>query len=144
MKIGSVKLVVRDLDAIQAFYRETFAMVLHRVIEDEALTDVILKWPDAGEAKALLILLDHKDARDIVVGTGYGPLGFYVPDIDAIIEHAVCMGTTLIQPAADLPLFRLALINDPEGHELELLAPPNSKPVMAPYLRSCIQGETFP
>ncbi|GLR66991.1 hypothetical protein GCM10010909_16720 [Acidocella aquatica] len=128
MKIGFVKLVVRDLAAMQAFYMQVFAMVLHRVIEDDAFTEVILKWPDAGEANARLILFYHKDGRDIVVGTGYGPLGFYVPELDAMIEHALSLGAVLIQPVIELPLFRIAFVNDPEGHELELLEPQTAGP----------------
>ncbi len=128
MRIGFVKLVVRDLHAMQAFYTQTFSMVVHRVIADDAFTEVILKWPDAGEANARLILFHYRKARDVVIGTGYGPLGFYVPDADTIIAHAVSMGATLIQPPINLPMFRIAFLNDPEGHELELLAPQTASP----------------
>jgi lactoylglutathione lyase len=122
MKLGFAKLVVHDLVAMQAFYMQTFELILHRVIEDQAFTEVILKWADAAEANARLVLFSYKDGRDLIVGNGHGPLGLYVPDVDVIIERAVSMGAMLVQPAYDLPMFRIAFLNDPEGHELEILA----------------------
>jgi hypothetical protein len=55
----------------------------------------------------------------------YGPLGIYVPDVDAAIERAVAVGVTLIESAYDLTLFRIAFDKESEGHELELFATRN-------------------
>lgn len=125
VRLGFVKLAVRDLDRMQAFYMRAFDLILHRVVEDAAFTEVILKWAGAPDDNARVILFHHKDGRDLNIGNGYGPLGIYVADVDAVIERAVAMGAILIEPAYDLPLFRIAFVNDPEGHELELLAARN-------------------
>ncbi|WP_309605903.1 Fe-Mn family superoxide dismutase [Phenylobacterium sp.] len=81
-RFGFIKFVVRDLDAMRGFYERTLGLVVAQTIDLPDIRELIMRRPgeDSGFS---LILYWNKDGRDVAVGTGHGPLGLFVRDVDA-------------------------------------------------------------
>jgi len=118
---GFVKLVVRELEPILDFYDRVLGLVAVQTIDTPEMTEKILRKP-GQESGAGLILYRHKDGREITLGNAYGPVGFYVRDVDAAYAHAVAEGATRHRPPWDAGALRVAFILDPEGREIELVS----------------------
>jgi predicted enzyme related to lactoylglutathione lyase len=119
--LGFVKLVVRDLEPMLAFYERVLGLVAAQTIETPEITEKVLRKP-GQTAGAGLILYRHKDGREITLGTAYGPVGFYVRDVDAAFAHAVAHGATPHREPWDAGNLRVAFVLDPEGREIELIS----------------------
>jgi predicted enzyme related to lactoylglutathione lyase len=117
-QLGFFKLVVRDLDAMTAFYRDAFGLRLGDRLTGPDFEEVLLAAP---ASPMTLILYRWTDDREIVIGSGHGPAGFVTTDIDGGFAHALSLGATVIQPPTDVPGLRVAMLRDPEGHEIELV-----------------------
>jgi predicted enzyme related to lactoylglutathione lyase len=118
---GFIKLVVRELDPMLAFYERVLGLVAAQTVDTPEMTEKILRKP--GQATgAGLILYRHKDGRAITLGTAYGPVGFYVRDVDAAFAHAVAHGATPHRDPWDTGNLRVAFVLDPEGREIELVS----------------------
>lgn len=117
-RLNFFKLVVRDVDAMAAFYRTTFGFEERRRIELPGLVEVMLALP--GETFTL-VLYQHSDGREITIGNGHGPVGLLTSDLDGARNHALASGATAGAGPHDLPGMRLAFLLDPEGHEIELI-----------------------
>lgn len=118
---GFMKLVVADLDGAIDFYGRAFGLVPAQVIENLNMKEVILQR--AGKSGGFsLVLYHHKDGREISIGTGYGPLGLFVRDLEQAYEHALAEGARPSRPAIDTGAMRAAFVLDPEGHEIELVS----------------------
>lgn len=118
---GFVKLVVRELEPILDFYHRVLGLVAVQTIDTPEMTEKILRKP-GQEAGAGLILYRHNDGREITLGNAYGPVGFYVRDVDAAYAHAVARGASPHRPPWDSGDLRVAFILDPEGREIELVS----------------------
>ena len=118
---GFVKLVVRELEPMLDFYGRVLGLVAVQTIDTPEMTEKILRKP-GQEAGAGLILYRHKDGREITLGNAYGPVGFYVRDVDAAFAHAVAQGATPERPPWDAGGLRVAFVLDPEGREIELVS----------------------
>ena len=118
---GFVKLVVRELEPMLGFYERVLGLVAAQTIDTPEMTEKILRKP-GQTGGAGLILYRHKDGREIALGTGYGPIGFYVRDVDAAFEHAVSHGATPHREPWDTGNLRVAFVLDPEGREIELVS----------------------
>ena len=112
------KLIVRDLDAMQKFYADTFGFEERSRFTLPTLEEVMLALP--GE-QFTLVLYRHTDDRDVEIGSGYGPVGFLTRDVDAAVAHAVANGASLVAAPRDMGSMRLAFVKDPEGHEIEMI-----------------------
>lgn len=115
-----VKLVVADLDAMVDFYRRAFGLVATRTIEMDDLKEVILQR-SADDKGPSLILYFHKDCRPLAVGSAHGPVGLAVEDVDRAFAQAVAQGAAAVREPFDVPGMRVAFVNDPEGHEIEMV-----------------------
>ena len=121
VRLGFIKLVVQDLDAMVAFYEAALGLAVSQTIDTESMTEKVLRRP--GETTGFsLILYRHKDGRAIVVGNGHGPVGLFVRDPDAAFDHAVKSGAKAHRSPFDTAGGRAAFVLDPEGHELEFIS----------------------
>ena len=118
-RLNFFKLVVRDLASVQDFYARAFGMVQQgATIELPGLREVMLTLP--GE-RFTLVLYQHTDAREIDLGSGYGPVGFLTRDVAAAQAHVVAQGGRPGRGPMDLPGMKIAFAFDPEGHEIEMI-----------------------
>jgi predicted enzyme related to lactoylglutathione lyase len=118
---GFVKLVVRELEPMLEFYAGVLGLVAAQTIDTPEMTEKILRKP-GQETGAGLILYRHKDGREITLGNAYGPVGFYVRDVDASFAHAVAQGAAAHREPWDSGNLRVAFVLDPEGREIELVS----------------------
>jgi lactoylglutathione lyase len=120
-RFGFMKFVVRDLDGMRSFYERAFGLVVAQTIDLPDATELILRRP-GEETGFSLILYGNKDGREISVGTGHGPLGLFVRDVDAAYAHAVSQGASPHREPWDTEAMRVGFVLDPEGRELELIS----------------------
>ena len=116
-----VKLVVRDLDGMVGFYERALGLTVAQTIDLPDLTEKILRKP-GQDTGAMVILYHHKDGREITLGNGWGPVGFYVRDVETAYAHAISEGATPHREPFDAGAMRVAFVLDPEGHEIEMLS----------------------
>jgi predicted enzyme related to lactoylglutathione lyase len=121
VRFGFMKFVVRDLEAMRSFYERALGLVVAQTIDLPDIVELVMRRP-GEEAGFSLILYWNKDGRDVAVGTGHGPLGLYVRDVDAAYAHAVKEGATPHREPWDATGMRVAFVLDPEGRELELIS----------------------
>lgn len=120
-RFGFMKFVVRDLDAMRSFYERAFGLVVSQAIDLPDIMELVLRRP-GEETGFSLILYWNKDGPEVSVGTGHGPLGLFVRDVDAAYAHAVSQGATPHREPWDTGAMRVAFVLDPEGRELELIS----------------------
>ncbi|MBS0363332.1 MAG: VOC family protein [Proteobacteria bacterium] len=121
VRMGFMKFVVRDLDAMRDFYERAFGLVVAQTIDLPDILELVLRR--AGDETGFsLILYWNKDGRPVEVGSGHGPLGLYVRDVDAAYAWAVGQGAQPHRPPWDAGAMRVAFVLDPEGRELELIS----------------------
>lgn len=119
------KLVVGDLDRMACFYADLFgfsqvARVQARV-GGEHIEEVVLINPE--KPKEMLIVFRYLERHAPEIGDVI--LAFRAREIDKLLDHAVSLGARVTVPAEDMPDsgYRVAFIEDPEGHSVELLQP---------------------
>jgi lactoylglutathione lyase len=119
------KLNVIDLAIEEAFYSSVFGFsCVARISEHEgehALDEVILALPGAGAAQCQLALVHYH--RRPAPPPGEAVIGFMVDDIAASVARVEAeKGKTTLVPFA-VPQYglRIAYVQDPEGHTIELL-----------------------
>lgn len=114
------KLIVSDLAAMQDFYLRAFGLVNTETIEMEHLIEAVLRRP--GDDRGFsLVLYQHKDGRELVMGNSHGPLGLLVDNVDKTYAHAVAQGAKPHRAPYDLGASRIAFVLDPDGHEIEII-----------------------
>lgn len=130
-------LPVSDLARSLAFYREHFSLVeLRRIELTTPLRTLVFigaengSGSDGSDGSAMQLELWHEPARNHNLSTVApaesslrGHIGIAVSGIDACIDRLATAGVKVLQrPAALRPGGRrLAMITDPDGHEIELL-----------------------
>ncbi|MGE0828237.1 MAG: VOC family protein [Hyphomonadaceae bacterium] len=119
-RLFAFKLIVSSLEAMEAFYKETFGFEKTGAVETDAILETLMRAP--GDAQApLLVLYKHKDGRALNVGNAHGPIVLAVADVDRFYAAALANGATPSRPPFDTPTARVGFVFDPEGHEIELL-----------------------
>ena len=121
MRFGLVKFVVRDIAAMTDFYQRAFGLVCARTIDLPTLVENVLNFPEDRSGFSL-VLFYNKDSREVSVGSGHGPLGLYVRDVDAAYAHAVACGAAEDRAPFSLGDMRIAFVRDPEGREIEFIS----------------------
>lgn len=121
MRFGLVKFVVRDLDAMTAFYEQALGLVVTRTIDLPEIIEKVMTFPDDKSGFGL-VLYYNKDDRAVSVGDGHGPLVLYVRDVDGAYAHAMACGAASARAPFSIGEMRIAFVRDPEGRELEFLA----------------------
>jgi predicted enzyme related to lactoylglutathione lyase len=112
-----LKFTVSDLPKMQAFYEKAFGMTQQKRLDNPMNTEVILTSPKGAD----VALVFYKDGRKIALGTANGPIGWYLQDVDAAYAKAMAAGATSRVAPRTGGDARVALVLDPEGHEIELL-----------------------
>jgi predicted enzyme related to lactoylglutathione lyase len=121
VRMGFVKFVVRDLEAMRSFYERAFGLAVAQTIELPEIVELVMRRP-GDETGFSLILYWNRDGREVAVGSAHGPLGLYVRDVDAAFAHAVKQGAAPHREPWDAAAMRVAFVLDPEGRELELIS----------------------
>jgi lactoylglutathione lyase len=112
-----LKFNVSDLPAMQAFYEKAFGMKQQKRLDSPGFTEVILTSPSGAD----IALVYYKDGRKLTLGNANGPIGFYLKDVDGVYQRAIAAGAASKSAPRTGGGARVALVSDPEGHEIELL-----------------------
>ena len=115
--LSFLKFTVSDLAKMQTFYEKAFGMQQQKRLDGPANTEVILTTPGGLD----LALVYYKDKRSITLGNANGPIGFYLKDVDSVYNSAVAAGAVSRFAPRTGGGARVAVVVDPEGHEIELL-----------------------
>ena len=121
INLSFVKFTVSDLPRMQAFYQKAFGLSVQKSLDYPGNKEVILTGP-SGLA---LALVNYKDKRAITLGNANGPIGFYLQDVDAVYKSAMAAGATSKSAPRTMGTSHVAVVADPEGHDIELLHLPN-------------------
>ena len=113
-----IKLYVADLDPMIAFYTAVFDMAVHIRIDEADFEEVLLRQEGHG---FMLGLLNWKTGGNGDERPAAGVIGFVTQDADAAVARAIKAGARIKRAPFDIPGTRVALIDDPEGHEIELV-----------------------
>ena len=113
-----LKFTVSNLPAMQAFYEKAFGMQQQKRLDNPGSTEVILTSPSGG---ADLALVFYKDGRKLSLGNANGPIGFYLQDVDTTYAKAMAAGGVSKSAPRAGGGARVAIVADPEGHDIELL-----------------------
>ena len=81
----------------------------------------ILKTP--GQEFALVLY--QKDGLEVVRGNSYGPICFYVSDIDAALSRAEAAGGKSTGPVQSFGPVKYVFLETPDGHVVELIERPD-------------------
>ena len=57
----------------------------------------------------------------ITLGNANGPIGFYLKDVDGAYQRAMAAGAVSKTAPRSAAGARVAIVADPEGHDIELL-----------------------
>ena len=117
LSLSFLKFNVSNLPAMQAFYEKAFGMQLQKRLDNPGSTEVILTDPKGLD----LALVFYKDKRSLSLGSANGPIGFYLKDVDAAYKSAMAAGAASRSAPRTGGNARVAIVADPEGHEIELL-----------------------
>ena len=117
LRLSFLKFTVSDLPAMQGFYEKAFGFHQQKRLDNPGSTEVILSSADGID----LALVYYKDGRKVALGTANGPIGFYLKDVDGTYKDAMAAGATSHSGPVTAGNARVALVMDPEGHEIELL-----------------------
>ena len=118
LRVSFLKFTVSDLPAMQAFYEKAFGMTQQKRLDNPGSTEVILTGPSPG---ADLALVFYKDGRKLSLGSANGPIGFYLQDVDGVYAKAMAAGAVSKTAPRTGAGARVAVVADPEGHDIELL-----------------------
>ncbi|WP_183030025.1 VOC family protein [Altericroceibacterium spongiae] len=122
IRLAFFKLGVSNMEKALAFYQEAFGFSVKMTFDEPDFIEHIMALP-GQEAGPNLLLLQYKDGRHTIPGNAYGPVGFMVEDMDATYQAALeAGGTALLEPFV-MDGTRVATLQDPEGHEIELVQP---------------------
>ena len=117
LSLSFVKFTVSDLPAMQTFYEKAFGMTQQKRLDNPGGVEVILTDPKGLD----LALVYYKDGRKITLGNANGPIGFYLADVDGAYARAMAAGAVSRSAPRTAGNARVAIVVDPEGHEIELL-----------------------
>jgi lactoylglutathione lyase len=117
--LSFLKFTVSDLPAMQAFYMKAFGMSVQKSLDNPGNKEVILTNPKGMD----LALVRYSDNRKITLGNANGPIGFYLgaADVDAFYKSAMAAGAVSRSAPGGAGGLRVAIVADPEGHDIELL-----------------------
>lgn len=121
MTVGRIlftKLIVADLPAAIDFYERAFGFTVRNRIALPGLEEVLIGLADDPFT---LVLYHHTDGRALTAGDTHGPLGLSTRDIQSTWDRAIAAGAVSVRPPEDFPGMRIAFLDDPEGHPLELI-----------------------
>jgi predicted enzyme related to lactoylglutathione lyase len=122
---GFTKLVVHDLDAMVAFYRDVYDLSAVNRVRGESIggeeIDEIMMSADPKAQWSSLVLLKYVGRK--ASPNGEVILGFTTDDLPALLERVRKAGGGITAPIKEMPelKIRVAFATDPEGHLAELV-----------------------
>jgi predicted enzyme related to lactoylglutathione lyase len=118
-----VKIFVSDLERSAAFYGAALGFAPAGQFSTPEFDELILR-PGEGARGGSLVLCRWKDGRALALGNAHGPLGLKVEDVDGAHGRVLAAGGASRIGPLDVKGSRLAIVCDPDGHALELIAFP--------------------
>ncbi|HEY9091840.1 VOC family protein [Parasphingorhabdus sp.] len=112
------KVFVTDIERSIEFYSKCLGFSEDRRIDAGEFDEVVLTPSKQG---ASIILCSWKDGRAIDGGDAQGPTGYFVSDVDKIAGRMTERGAKAIIGPVDYSGMRIAVLADPDGHQIELL-----------------------
>jgi catechol 2,3-dioxygenase-like lactoylglutathione lyase family enzyme len=127
--MNHMKLVVRDLDASERFYRAMGFQVVSRNVGGEDEVRQSQSWLSAtGDTNAFVLILSQflefpPPAQVVYPGEAW--LVFTTSDVDATVDAVKKNGGAVLRAGQDRPehSVRAAVVSDPEGHVIEVVGP---------------------
>jgi catechol 2,3-dioxygenase-like lactoylglutathione lyase family enzyme len=117
--IGAAKLIIGDVATTQAFYEQMFGMKEVRRYSDPALYEEPIMGFEAGARLALFA----PKAEAPLQKSRYPVALIYTPEFDALTKRIEDAKHPLQRlPAAQSGPFRIAIVRDPSGNAIEILA----------------------
>ena len=120
-RFNFVKIVVRDIAAMERFYTESLKFTVQDRISAKDFEEVMLAQK---EGAFTLVLYHHTDKRALELGNAWGPLGFIVRDCAATHAALIAAGASEARAPAKFGAMTVSFVSDPEGHQIELLQLP--------------------
>jgi catechol 2,3-dioxygenase-like lactoylglutathione lyase family enzyme len=132
----ATKLVVRDLETAERFYRAMGLKVVSRNVGGEAEVRQEQCWLSAtGDRSTHILILTRfpelpPPRRPDYPGESW--LAFTVPDVDAMLTTIEESRGKVLRPPEDRPehSVRAAVAADPEGHIIEVVGPMSTIPAV--------------
>ena len=119
------KLNTPEMARALAFYETAFGFAVTMTFDEEEFLEHIMALP-GQEAGPNLLLVEYKTGKPVNVGPGHGPVGFMTDDIEAQFAKAVDAGASVTLPIFEMGGTKIAMLLDPDGHEIELVQPPEN------------------
>jgi catechol 2,3-dioxygenase-like lactoylglutathione lyase family enzyme len=116
-RLGFFKITVADAEATQRFFEAALGMIGEEPIIAPGFREHVLKTPDG----ACSLVLYQKDGLGITRGNSYGPISFYVPDIEAALARVVALGGKPSGPTQRFGDVTYVFFETPDGHVVELI-----------------------
>jgi lactoylglutathione lyase len=123
VRLGFFKLNVPEMEPALGFWREAFGFAVTATFDEPEFLEHMLALP-GQEAGPHLLLVAYKDGRDCSVGPGHGPVGLVCDDIEASHRQALAHGARAQTGVFDAAGVRVAMLESPQGHEIELIQLP--------------------
>jgi len=116
------KICVDDLERAASFYAGVFGMKEWSRHESPTIQEIMLKSSDAPAAPTL-VLMKPIPAPAIVIGTGHGPIGMIVADIDDVVARTLKAGGKITKEPYGMAQLgiKVAFVEDLDGHAVELV-----------------------
>ena len=119
---GFTKLLVNDLEASAAFYREVAGVQELVRVDDQIAGRPIreIMFHPTAEGGATFVLLQFVDqptsGSDVI-------LGFQTDDVEAFVQRAVSAGGQVVDPVKSMPEHgvKVGFVRDIEGHLIEVV-----------------------
>ena len=119
-QLAFFKLNVSDMDVMLQFYAKAFGFAVTMSFNEAEFLEHIMGLPEQ-QAGPNLLLVAYKDGRTITLGNGHGPVGFTVTDMESAFAAAMDAGASVVLEPFAMGQTRVAMLKDPEGHEIELV-----------------------
>jgi predicted enzyme related to lactoylglutathione lyase len=117
------KLNVAQMDTMLKFYADAFGFAIVATYDIDEFLEHVLALP-GQENGPNLMLVEYKDRRSVSVGPGHGPVGLFTKDIAALHDRALHAGAQQVTGVFSAGDIQIAVLLDPEGHEVELVQLP--------------------
>ena len=117
-KLAFFKLIVKDIERMKAFYEEAFDFRQVDAFDTPEFEESMLRQ---GDDPFMFLLLRYKSGGPPGDLTVHGPTGFVSENVQASVDAAIAAGATLKLEPFDVGPTRVAFVEDPEGHEIEII-----------------------
>lgn len=117
------KLHTAQMGPLLKFYADAFGFEVVATYDVEDFLEHVLALPGQGNGPNLM-LVEFKDGRNVSVGHGHGPVGLFTDDIAAAHDRALRAGAQQVTGVFSAGDIQIAVLLDPEGHEVELVQLP--------------------